>query len=192
MSSYISSINKQFKYYKLIAEKAIHQLDDNQLFISLNGNLPSKYSTSIAIIMKHMSGNMLSRWTNVFEEDGEKPWRERENEFVLGAETREFLMERWEAGWDCLFQVTEHIQESDLEREIFIRNMGQTLTDALNRQLMHYGYHIGQIVLIAKELKGDLWQSLSIPLGESNRYNNEKFNAEKTSQHFTDEFLKNK
>lgn len=140
--------------------------------------------------MQHMAGNMLSRWTNVWEEDGEKPWRNRDAEFVSPEQNRTELYAYWEKGWRCLFNVIDSLQDEDLERTLNIRNMEHSLVEAVNRQAMHYAYHIGQIVLIAKEWKGDEWQTLSIPLGGSQKYNEQQFSEEINKEHFTDEWLR--
>lgn len=187
---YINSIQKQFQYYKYLADAACLQLTDDQLFSKLHKDNPSKQTNSIAIVMQHMAGNMLSRWTNVWEEDGEKPWRNRDAEFVSPEQNRTELYAYWEKGWRCLFNVIDSLQDEDLERTLNIRNMEHSLVEAVNRQAMHYAYHVGQIVLIAKEWKGDEWQTLSIPLGGSQKYNKQQFSEEINKGYFTDEWLK--
>lgn len=144
-------------------------------------------ANSISIIVKHMVGNMLSRWTNFLTEDGEKTWRNRDNEFVGSYQTKEEIIASWESGWHCLFSAINPLREEDLERIIYIRNGGHTVVEAINRQLAHYAYHVGQIVFLGKLIKGDEWQSLSIPKGESSKYNQEKFSQEKSKRHFTDD-----
>lgn len=144
-------------------------------------------ANSISIIVKHMVGNMLSRWTNFLTEDGEKTWRNRDNEFVGSYQTKEEIIASWESGWHCLFSAINPLREEDLERIIYIRNGGHTVVEAINRQLAHYAYHVGQIVFLEKLIKGDEWQSLSIPKGESSKYNQEKFSQEKSKRHFTDD-----
>lgn len=185
-TSYLESIKKQFAYYKMLGDKTFAQLTDEQLFWQCN-----KASNSIAIIVKHLWGNMLSRWTDFLTSDGEKEWRKRDEEFENDIADRAELLKRWDAGWACLFDAINPLQEVDLEKEIYIRNQGHTVTEAINRQLAHYAYHVGQIVFLGKMLCGDNWQSLSIPKGKSKAFNANKFAQEKHHQHFTDEFLDN-
>ncbi|GAA3582955.1 hypothetical protein GCM10022395_34080 [Snuella lapsa] len=130
---------------------------------------------------------MLSRWTNFLTEDGEKEWRQRDLEFEATFTSKEELNVNWNKGWFCLFEALESLKVSDLERIIYIRNHGHTVIEAVNRQLMHYGYHVGQIVFIGKLIRGVQWQSLSIPKGQSKSYNEKKFSKEKTRKHFTDD-----
>lgn len=186
-ADYLSSIYKQFLYYKLLGEKTFHQLEDIDLFHRANDE-----SNSIAIIVNHLWGNMLSRWTDFLNSDGEKEWRNRDQEFEDTIKTRGALLERWEEGWKCLFDALESISEDDLGRTVFIRNQGHTVVEAINRQLAHYAYHIGQIVFLGKLIKGSAWESLSIPKGESKEYNKLKFDQERQTGHFTDEYLKEK
>ncbi|PRZ27843.1 DUF1572 family protein [Flavobacterium granuli] len=183
---YLASIKKQMRYYKTIGEKAIEQLEPNQLFIETNED-----SNSIATIIKHISGNMLSRWTDFLTTDGEKEWRNRDLEFENQLQTKEELLATWNTGWDCFFQAIDSLLPEQLLQIIYIRNEGQTALDAINRQLAHYPYHIGQIVLYSKQLKNGSWESLSIPKNKSERYNADKFAQEKQIKHFTDaEFKK--
>jgi len=137
-----------------------------------------------------MTGNMLSRWTDIFNTDGEKPWRMRDEEFENNLETKEQMLLTWSKGWDCFLEALNTLQASDLERIIYIRNEGHTVMDAINRQLAHYCYHIGQIVFYSKQLKTNTWNSLSIPKNNSNEYNAKKFAQEKSIKHFTDNELK--
>ena len=182
MNSYLESIQKQFHYYKSLGDKTFEQLSFEELkqFITPETN-------SIAILVKHMVGNMLSRWTNFLTEDGEKIWRERDNEFIDSYASKEEMLTNWEKGWECLFNAIEPLKTSQLEEIIYIRNQGHTVAEAINRQLAHYAYHIGQIVLLGTQLKGDKWQSLSIPKGKSKSYNTDKFAKEKGRRHFTDD-----
>jgi Protein of unknown function (DUF1572) len=180
-AQFLSSAKKQFLYYKQLGEKAIAQLKEEQVFIVLNDN-----SNSIATIVKHLSGNMLSRWTDLLTTDGEKPWRNRDSEFENDAENVSQVMEWWNKGWDCLFATLDTLQPQDLNTIIYIRNEGHTVLEAINRQLAHYPYHVGQIVFYAKLLKEGEWNSLSIPKNKSNSYNSEKFAQEKGIRHFTD------
>lgn len=183
---YLASVKKQMLYYKAIGEKAIEQLEPNQLFIETNEG-----SNSIAIIIKHISGNMLSRWTDFLTTDGEKQWRNRDLEFENELQSKEELLAIWDKGWDCFFQAIDSLLPEQLLQIIYIRNEGQTALDAINRQLAHYPYHIGQIVLYAKQLKNGNWDSLSIPRNKSESYNADKFAQEKEIKHFTDAELKN-
>jgi hypothetical protein len=181
-SSYLESIHKQFTYYKSLGEKTFSQLSDEDILWQYN-----KKSNSIAIIVKHIVGNMLSRWTNFRNEDGEKEWRHRDTEFENGYTSKEDLLVFWEKGWACLFDAINSLEEDDLEEIIFIRNLGHTITEAINRQLSHYSYHIGQIVYIGKMIKSKDWESLSVPKNKSQDYNNDKFSKEKIRKHFTDD-----
>jgi len=178
----IEVYKKQFSYYKFLAEKSIEQLEDKTLF-----EVVGEGTNSIAVIMKHISGNLLSRWTNIFEEDGEKEWRERDEEFIDRFEGKADLMEYWNKGWLVLFDTLNELEDLDLEKIIYIRNMGCTVHDAIIRQICHYPYHIGQIVFLAKLIKGESFISLSIPKGESTTYNAERFKKDKSIKHFTDD-----
>jgi hypothetical protein len=184
MNGYLNSAERQFLYYKSLADKSISRLTDEQLFW-----MPNPESNSVAIIVKHMWGNMLSRWTNFLTEDGEKEWRDRDTEFDNKLNGREELLQKWEEGWKCLFDALHSVTDADLDRIIYIRNEGHTVMEAVNRQIAHYSYHVGQIVYIAKICTGEAWESLSIPRNKSNDYNQQKFSQEKQNRHFTDEWL---
>ncbi len=181
---YLESVKKQMLYYKTIAEKAMEQLSEEQLFVSVNED-----TNSIANIVKHMSGNMISRWTDFLTSDGEKPWRERDTEFESFKTSKKDLLEIWDKGWECFFNAINSLEPEQLSQIIYIRNEGQTALDAINRQLAHYPYHIGQIVFYAKMLKKGDWDSLSIPKNKSNEYNSDKFSKDKSVKHFTDDEL---
>jgi hypothetical protein len=183
-SLYLESIKKQFLYYKTLGEKAIEQLEPSQLFMSVN-----EETNSIAIIMKHLSGNMLSRWTNFLTSDGEKEWRNRDGEFEQTLKTKEEVIAYWNKGWSCFFNAIDALNPSQLSEIIYIRNEGHTVVEAINRQLAHYPYHVGQIVFYAKMLKKEEWNSLSIPKNKSNDYNTDKFSKEKIIKNFTDDEL---
>ncbi len=183
--SYLSSIRKQFDYYKMLGTKTMAQVPDEKLFWQFN-----EESNSIAIIVKHLWGNMMSRWTDFLTSDGEKQWRKRDEEFEADIKTRKQLDQKWEEGWNCLFSAINPLNPEDLDRIIYIRNQGHTVTEAINRQLAHYASHVGQIVFLGKMICGDKWQSLSIPKGKSKEYNAAKFSKPKGKGHFTDEFLK--
>ena len=184
-NNFLSSAIKQFEYYKLLGEKTFNQLQDEKLFWQYNAD-----SNSIATIVKHLHGNMLSRWTNFLTSDGEKEWRNRDAEFENDIQTKEQMLELWNEGWQCLFTTLQSLIEEDLLKIIYIRNQGQTVTEAINRQLCHYSYHVGQIVFVGKMVCNESWQSLSIPKGNSQQYNNQKFSQVKQIEHFTDKDLK--
>lgn len=180
--NYLESVRKQFLYYKTIAERAMAQLNDAELCWQYN-----EESNSIANIVKHLRGNMLSRWTDFMTTDGEKPWRERDAEFENDQPDRATIMAWWEAGWQCLFDALDSLTAADLGKIIYIRNEGHTVLEAINRQLAHYPYHVGQIVYLAKMAQNDRWQTLSIARNRSNDFNAEKFAKAPERKHFTDE-----
>jgi hypothetical protein len=182
---YIESVKKQFLYYKTLADKAMAQLEADQIFFT-----PNEDTNSIAVIVNHMSGNMLSRWTDFLTTDGEKDWRNRDAEFEAPASDKEALLEKWENGWACLFTALNTVTPDNLGSIIYIRNEGHTVVEAINRQLAHYPYHVGQIVFFAKMIKKSAWSSLSIPKNNSAQYNAEKFSGEKKDQNFIDSELK--
>jgi len=186
-NDYLESVRKQFAYYKMLGEKTFSQLADDKLFWQYN-----EESNSIAIIVKHLWGNMLSRWTNFLTTDGEKEWRNRDAEFENDITSRQELLNKWNEGWNCLFEAIDSLTTEDLEKIIYIRNQGHTVTEAINRQLAHYPYHIGQIVFIGKMACESGWTSLSIPKGNSKTFNADKFAHPKQKEHFTDEFLSEK
>ncbi|WP_417786465.1 DUF1572 family protein [Tenacibaculum sp.] len=181
-NSYLESIKKQITYYKSLGDKTFNQLTQEELFYQYN-----QESNSIAVIAKHIAGNMLSRCTNFFTEDGEKSWRNRDDEFVNTFSTKEEMIAYWEKGWDCFLNTINSLKENDLEKIIYIRNQGHTVTEAINRQICHYPYHIGQIVFLGKMLQNEKWVSLSIPKNASKNFNQEKFSQEKSRKHFTDD-----
>jgi len=182
---YLSSVKKQFLYYKTLGEKAMDQLEPEQLFSTTNED-----TNSIATIVGHISGNMLSRWTDFLTTDGEKEWRDRDQEFANNLLSKEEILNCWEKGWECLFIALNNLQPEQLSNIIYIRNEGHSVIEAINRQLAHYPYHIGQIVFYAKQLKTTDWESLSIPKNKSNHYNSGKFAQEKSIKNFTDEELR--
>jgi hypothetical protein len=181
-TSYLSSVIKQFEYYKKLGEKAMEQLPDEKLFWQYNSE-----SNSIAVIVNHIVGNMLSRFTDFLTTDGEKPWRNRDAEFENRPTNREELLAHWNKGWQCLMDALHALTEEQLESIVYIRNDGHTVTEAINRQLAHYPYHIGQIIYIAKMVADEQWNSLSIPRNKSSDYNERKFTQEKSKRHFTDD-----
>lgn len=156
--NYLPSALHMFRMYKGMAEKALAQVDDDSLSWQ-----PNEESNSIVTIVKHMAGNMLSRWTDFLTSDGEKPWRMRDAEFENQPLTREELMAKWEEGWACVFAAVEALRSEDLEKTVTIRGETHTVVDAINRQLTHYVAHIGQIIYIAKIVGKGEWQTLSIP-----------------------------
>lgn len=182
---YLESAKKQFLYYKTLGEKAIDQLEPKQLFFAVNED-----TNSIATIIKHLSGNMLSRWTDFLTTDGEKEWRNRDSEFENDLQSKEKVLALWNKGWECLFTALNGLQPKQLSQIIYIRNEGHSVIEAINRQLAHYPYHVGQIVFYAKQLKNSDWESLSIPKNKSNSYNADKFSQEKSIKNFTDEEVK--
>lgn len=183
-TDYLESVIKQFEYYKLLGEKTIAQIPDEKLSWQYHEN-----SNSVATIVKHLWGNMMSRWTDFLTTDGEKDWRNRDAEFENDLSGREEILKRWDEGWKVFFDTLKSLKEEDLDKIIHIRNQGHTVLEAINRQLAHYPYHIGQIVFIGK-LCAEQWTSLSIPKGQSKSYNAEKFSNPKERGHFTDELLK--
>lgn len=183
-TDYLESSKKQFEYYKMLGDKAISQLPDDKLFWQYNAE-----SNSIATIVNHLHGNMLSRWTDFLTTDGEKEWRQRDAEFENGIANKDELLLKWNEGWNCLFTALNSLQLNDLSTIIYIRNQGHTVTEAINRQLAHYPYHVGQMVFIGKMICNEKWISLSIPKGNSKNYNLEKFSKAKRKEHFTEEFI---
>lgn len=184
-TKYLESVKKQFAYYKMLGDKTFEQIPAEGLFWQFN-----EESNSIAIIVKHLWGNMMSRWTDFLSADGEKDFRDRDGEFEKNIQTKAELLAKWEEGWQCLFTAINPLEDNQLEQTIYIRNMGHTVTEAINRQLAHYASHVGQIVYIGRMIAGENWTSLSIPKGQSKAYNEKKFAQPKRIQHFTDEFLK--
>ncbi|WP_109299212.1 DUF1572 family protein [Aquimarina sp. AU474] len=183
-TQYLEGIQKQFKYYQSLGEKTIAQLPNEQLFWQYNDD-----SNSIAIIIKHLWGNMKSRWTDFLTSDGEKEWRMRDAEFEDDIKTKEEVLIKWNDGWQCLFDALDSINETNFDNPIYIRNIEHSITEAINRQLAHYSYHIGQIVVIGKMIAGPSWQSLSIPKGESSVYNKKRFEQPKHKAHYTDKLM---
>lgn len=163
---YLETVIRRLKYYKDLGDKTFEQLDEKDLHFR-----PNEESNSIAIIVQHMTGNMLSRFTNFLTEDGEKEWRQRDDEFEIHQYSKQQVIELWEKGWICFFDAMGSLTEDDLLKTIYIRKEPLTVIDAINRQLAHYPYHIGQILFIGKMIKGERWKSLSIPKGQSQVYN---------------------
>ena len=165
-TSYLEDCVALLRSYKKLAESAMQQVADEHLFATLDAE-----SNSIAIIVKHMIGNMRSRWTDFLSSDGEKPGRNRDSEFIDPAPTRAALLADWEDGWACVFGALETLTEDDLARTVTIRGEAHSAMQAINRQLAHYPHHVGQIVLLAKHFACDRWQSLSVPRNQSADFN---------------------
>jgi hypothetical protein len=165
-TSYLEDAIGVFRHYKQMAEGAMAQVSDKELYTSMDPEM-----NSIAVIVKHMAGNMCSRWTDFLVSDGEKPNRNRDCEFELPPEDREALIALWEAGWTTLFSALDPLTEADLTRTVTIRGEAHSVMQAMNRQLAHYPYHCGQIVFLAKHFRHENWQSLSVPRGRSDEYN---------------------
>lgn len=157
-AEYLKTVRNRFIEVREAAERTFAQLSDEQLVWS-----PNEESNSIAVIIRHMSGNMISRWTDFFDTDGEKPTRNRDGEFVKGDATREERLSDWNEGWNTFLAALEGIREEDLLRTIYIRKQPHSVIEAIERQMYHYSYHVGQIVYIAKQLKDANWQTLTIP-----------------------------
>jgi hypothetical protein len=155
---YLKTVTQRFKEAKVTSEKAIEQLTESELFWS-----PNEESNSVAVIVKHMSGNMVSRWTDFLTTDGEKPFRNRDDEFVGDMQTKEQVLELWELGWTTFLDALKDIEEDDLLKIITIRNEPHSVIEAIERQMYHYSYHVGQIVFIAKILKDSDWKTITIP-----------------------------
>ncbi|MEO8172627.1 MAG: DUF1572 family protein [Sediminibacterium sp.] len=156
---------KRFKYYKELGDKTFEQIDEVAIFYQ-----PTTESNSIAVIVQHMHGNMLSRWTNFLTEDGEKEWRKRDAEFEPTKYTQQDILNLWNDGWKCMLDTLESLQPADLIKTVTIRTEPLTVYDAILRQLAHYPYHVGQIVYIGRMAKNEGWKSLSIPKGNSAVY----------------------
>lgn len=164
---YLENARKQFHKLREMAEKSLAQVNDEQFFAQLDPG-----SNSLAIIVKHLAGNARSRWTDFLTADGEKPDRKRDTEFETGAaDTRASLMERWAAGWRALDEALGPLTAADLERKVTIRGEQHSVVEAIQRQLTHYAYHVGQIVYLARHYAGPAWKTLSIPRGQSEQFN---------------------
>lgn len=181
-TDYLKSIKKQFEYYKSVGEKTFAQLSDDDYFWQYN-----EESNSIAIVVNHLYGNMKSRWSEFLTTDGEKEWRNRDLEFEAIIKTKDELLSKWEDGWRCLFTALNSLNESNFNTKVYIRNQEHTILEAINRQLPHYSYHIGQITYIGRMIKGNEWKSLTIPKGKSSDFNKAKFLKGKHGGHFSDD-----
>jgi Protein of unknown function (DUF1572) len=165
--SFLQSAIKRLSYYKELGDKTFAQLTDADFHYQ-----PNEASNSIAIIIQHTAGNMLSRWTDFLTSDGEKEWRNRDTEFEEQHLSKQQLIEFWEKGWQCLLDALNALTEDDLLKTIYIRSEGLLVVDAINRQLAHYPYHVGQIIYVAKIITNNNWQNLSIAKGNSSQFNN--------------------
>lgn len=163
---FLDSVIKRFKEYKTLGEKTFDQLNDEEMHFH-----PNEESNSIAIIIQHLHGNMLSRWTNFLTEDGEKEWRRRDDEFKLHQFSKQQLVDQWNEGWKVFLDTLESLTTNDLSKTITIRSQPLNVVDAINRQLAHYSYHVGQIVYLGRWIKQNEWKSLSIPKNKSNEFN---------------------
>ncbi|MDB4922400.1 DUF1572 family protein [Mucilaginibacter sp.] len=168
-NNYLSSVKKLFRYYKTLGDSAIEKLNEEQIHWQYN-----RESNSAAIIIKHIAGNSLSRWTDFLTTDGEKPWRDRDQEFEDTLSSKQDLLTLWDKGWQCIYNNIDALTEDDLMRTVYIRNEGHTVIEAINRQLAHIPYHVGQIIYIAKMVAAENWSSLTIPKGQSKAFNAEK------------------
>ncbi|TAI48289.1 DUF1572 family protein [Flagellimonas allohymeniacidonis] len=168
--NYLANVTFEFKRYKTLGDRTFAQLSEKEIYWRYQES-----DNSIAIIVKHMVGNMLSRWTNFLIEDGEKVWRDREMEFEGPYSSKDDMLVAWEKGWNCLFEALNSIDASNFSSRIKIRDQKHTLPEAINRQLAHYSNHVGQIVYVGKMIKGSDWESLSIPKGKSEDFNKKMF-----------------
>jgi len=176
-TSHLSDSLSLFRYYKGLGERALAQVADDQLFYAQD-----EESNSIAIIVKHLAGNMRSRWTDFLTTDGEKPDRNRDSEFEDPAKDRKELMRIWDEGWACLLKTLESLKDSDMNRRVLIRGEAHSVMQAINRQLCHYAYHVGQIVMVAKQRRNGEWYSLSVPRGKSAEFNRRVLSRERSQR----------
>jgi hypothetical protein len=163
---YLESVLKRFNDYKNLGERTFAQLNDTDMHYQ-----PDKESNSIAVIIQHLHGNMLSRWTNFLTEDGEKEWRQRDDEFEEHPFSKEELINRWQEGWMVLLATISSLKSTDLDKTIFIRKEPHSVLDAINRQVAHISYHVGQIVYLGKHIRSEEWKTLSIPKKGSAAFN---------------------
>jgi len=180
-NNFLEISRKMFSYYKGLADKSMAVLSEEEIHF-----LPNEESNSIAMIVKHMSGNMLSRFTDFLTSDGEKEWRNRDDEFIDTFNGKREMLEAWEKGWACVFEALDSVNENTMMDIVYIRNEGHTVLEAFTRQLAHYASHAGQIVYLAKMIRNKDWQTLSIARGQSANFNQTKFNQEKGRGFFTD------
>ena len=182
ITNYLTTAKRDFQYYKTLGEKTFSQLEEKDCFWQFDSE-----SNSIAVIVNHLYGNMKSRWTDFLSSDGEKQWRKRDLEFKNQLKTKAEVLNRWEQGWDCVFKSLDSINEDNFNTKIYIRNQEHSVIQAINRQLTHYAYHVGQVVYIGRLIKGSKWKYLSIPKDKSDDFNQEKFSRGKHQGQFTDD-----
>lgn len=180
--AFLNSARKLFVYYQRLGDNTFQQLHDGQLFWRYDAE-----ANSIAILVNHLAGNMMSRWTDFLVSDGEKTWRNRDREFESAIDTRRELLDRWQSGWSTLYEALDGLGSEDLDRLVYIRGQGHTVREAIHRQMTHYAYHVGQIVLLGRLQKGKDWRSLSVPRGQSRAFNEAHFEKGRRRAHFTDE-----
>jgi hypothetical protein len=176
-NNYLTSVKKLFEYYQSLGDSAIKEVSEAQIHWQYNPE-----SNSMAVIIKHVAGNSISRWTDFLTTDGEKPGRDRDSEFEDTILTKDELVDQWNKGWQCIYNSIDTLTDTDLLRIVYIRNERHTVIEAINRQMAHLPYHVGQMVYIAKMISGSNWHSLTIPKGESGAYNKGMFTAGKLSQ----------
>ena len=174
ITDYLTTAKRDFQYYKTLGEKTFSQLDEKDCFWQFDSE-----SNSIAVIVNHLYGNMKSRWTDFLSSDGEKEWRKRDLEFENQLKTKAEVLNRWEQGWNCIFKSLDLINEDNFNTKIYIRSQEHSVIQAINRQLTHYAYHVGQVVYIGRLIKGSKWKCLSTPRGKSEDFNQEKFSRGK-------------
>lgn len=182
ITDYLTTAKRDFQYYKTLGEKTFSQLEEKDCFWQFDSE-----SNSIAVIVNHLYGNMKSRWTDFLSSDGEKQWRKRDLEFKNQLKTKAEVLNRWEQGWDCVFKSLDSINEDNFNTKIYIRSQEHSVIQAINRQLTHYAYHVGQVVYIGRLIKGSKWKYLSIPKCKSDDFNQEKFSRGKHQGQFTDD-----
>ncbi|ALX50669.1 DUF1572 domain-containing protein [Lentibacillus amyloliquefaciens] len=164
-NEYLKVVQERFKSVKDLGDKTINQLSEDDIHWHLNGA-----SNSVAVIAKHLSGNMVSRWSNFLNSDGEKSYRNRDQEFENDIPSKQELIAVWEKGWNTLFETLNGLEDQDMIKTVYIRGEGHTVLEAIERQMAHYAYHVGQIVYIGKQIKDENWETLSIPKGKSEEY----------------------
>ena len=182
ITDYLITAKRDFQYYKTLGEKTFSQLEEKDCFWQFDSE-----SNSIAVIVNHLYGNMKSRWTDFLSSDGEKQWRKRDLEFKNQLKTKAEVLNRWEKGWDCVFKSLDSINEDNFNTKIYIRSQEHSVIQAINRQLTHYAYHVGQVVYIGRLIKGSKWKYLSIPKDKSDDFNQEKFSRGKHQGQFIDD-----
>lgn len=166
-TNYIAISVAIFRQYKLLAENALEQVSHEEYFFQ-----PDAESNSLYLLIKHLSGNMQSRWTDFLTTDGEKPWRNRDSEFEMNEQPdTEQIKQLWEKGWACLFEALNNLEETNLSDTVYIRGEAHSVLEAINRQIAHYSYHVGQLVFLAKIIRQEQWKTLSIAKGQSEAYN---------------------